>query len=148
MHAEYAFFYLGSAVFNPYISSVVYADSIRLLNGTSQCSGRLEVNSNQSNFQWSSVCQADFDQQDAEVACRELGCGAPLALQGALYGKVETSSWVKDFHCGGHELALLECGGSQLTQDNCSTGQPVGLTCSGKRGAAALVHFCPNSLLY
>ncbi|XP_042253059.1 collagen alpha-1(XII) chain-like, partial [Thunnus maccoyii] len=52
-------------------------DSVRLVNGTTMCSGRLEVKFNQFNQSWSSVCEADFDQQDAEVVCRELGCGAP-----------------------------------------------------------------------
>ncbi|XP_033971843.1 CD5 antigen-like [Trematomus bernacchii] len=61
------------------------SDSVRLLGGTGLCSGRLEVNSdqsNQSNPSWSSVCEADFDQQDAQVVCRQLGCGAPSVLQG------------------------------------------------------------------
>ncbi|KAE8294884.1 Scavenger receptor cysteine-rich type 1 protein M130 Soluble CD163 [Larimichthys crocea] len=52
------------------------SDSVQLVDGTSPCSGRLEVKSDQSDQRWSSVCEADFDQQDAEVVCRELGCGA------------------------------------------------------------------------
>ncbi|XP_074492798.1 scavenger receptor cysteine-rich type 1 protein M130-like [Sebastes fasciatus] len=83
------------------ILDLTCSDSVRLVNGTSLCSGRLEVKSNQSNQSWSSVCDADFDQQDAEVVCRELGCGAPSVLQGALYGEVEASMWTKEFQCGG-----------------------------------------------
>ncbi|MEQ2195098.1 hypothetical protein XENOCAPTIV_007474, partial [Xenoophorus captivus] len=44
--------------------------TVRLVNGTSLCSGRLEVKysqSDNSNQIWSSVCEADFDQKDAEV---------------------------------------------------------------------------------
>ncbi|XP_044194431.1 deleted in malignant brain tumors 1 protein-like [Thunnus albacares] len=103
------------------------ADSVRLVNGTSLCSGRLEVKSEQS---WSSVCEADFDQQDAEVVCRELGCGAPSVLQGALYGEVEAPMWTKEFQCGGHESALLDCGRSDSARSTCSPGKAVGLTCS------------------
>ncbi|XP_067433192.1 scavenger receptor cysteine-rich type 1 protein M130-like, partial [Thunnus thynnus] len=99
----------------------------RLVNGTSLCSGRLEVKSEQS---WSSVCEADFDQQDAEVVCRELGCGAPSVLQGALYGEVEAPMWTKEFQCGGHESALLDCGRSDSARSTCSPGKAVGLTCS------------------
>uniref|UniRef100_A0A669E409 SRCR domain-containing protein n=1 Tax=Oreochromis niloticus TaxID=8128 RepID=A0A669E409_ORENI len=102
-------------------------DSVRLLNGSSLCSGRLEVKSNQS---WSSVCEADFDQQDAEVVCRELGCGPPSALQGALYGEVEAPVWSKEFQCGGHESALLDCRSSGSARNSCSPGKAVGLTCS------------------
>uniref|UniRef100_A0A669E875 SRCR domain-containing protein n=1 Tax=Oreochromis niloticus TaxID=8128 RepID=A0A669E875_ORENI len=101
--------------------------SVRLLNGSSLCSGRLEVKSNQS---WSSVCEADFDQQDAEVVCRELGCGPPSVLQGALYGEVEAPVWSKEFQCGGHESALLDCRSSGSARNSCSPGKAVGLTCS------------------
>ncbi|XP_070762184.1 LOW QUALITY PROTEIN: scavenger receptor cysteine-rich type 1 protein M130-like [Enoplosus armatus] len=107
------------------------SESVRLVNGTTLCSGRLEVRSNQSNQWWSSVCEADFDQQDAEVVCRELGCGAPLVLQGALYGEAEAPVWTKEFQCEGHESALLDCGGSGSGRHTCSPGKAVGLTCSG-----------------
>ncbi|XP_068589893.1 CD5 antigen-like [Cebidichthys violaceus] len=107
--------------------------SVRLVNGTSLCSGRLEVKSNQSNQSnqwWSSVCEDDFDQQDAEVVCRELDCGAPSVLQGALYGEVEAPIWTKEFQCGGHESALLDCRRSGSDRNTCSPGKAVGLTCS------------------
>uniref|UniRef100_G3PJF6 SRCR domain-containing protein n=1 Tax=Gasterosteus aculeatus aculeatus TaxID=481459 RepID=G3PJF6_GASAC len=107
------------------------SESVRLVNGTSLCSGRLEVKSDQSdqsNQSWSSVCDKDFDQQDAEVVCRELGCGAPSFLQGALYGDGKTPMWTKEFRCGGNESALLGCGSS--AGSTCSPGNAVGLTCS------------------
>ncbi|XP_071389013.1 scavenger receptor cysteine-rich type 1 protein M130-like [Centroberyx affinis] len=106
---------------------ITCSESVRLVNGTSLCSGRLEVKSNQS---WSSVCEADFDQQDAEVVCRELGCGAPSVLQGALYGDVEAAMWTKEFQCEGNESVLLDCGSSGSARNTCSPGKAVGLTCS------------------
>ncbi|XP_078017999.1 scavenger receptor cysteine-rich type 1 protein M130-like [Epinephelus lanceolatus] len=112
------------------ILNLTCSDSVRLVDGTSLCSGRLEVKSNQSNQRWSSVCEADFDQQDAEVVCRELGCGAPSVLQGALYGEVEAPMWTKEFQCGGHESALLDCRSSGSDRNTCSPGKAVGLTCS------------------
>ena len=125
------------------VRSSLSPDSVRLVNGNSLCSGRLEVKSEQS---WSSVCEDDFDQQDAEVVCRELGCGAPSVLQGALYGEVEAPMWTKEFQCGGHESALLDCRRSDSARSTCSPGKAVGLTCSGRRGAAALIwlHFSSN----
>uniref|UniRef100_A0A3P9DAS4 SRCR domain-containing protein n=1 Tax=Maylandia zebra TaxID=106582 RepID=A0A3P9DAS4_9CICH len=110
-----------------YILKLTCSDSVRLLNGSSLCSGRLEVKSNQS---WSSVCETDFDQQDAEVVCRQLGCGPPSVLQGALYGEVEAPVWSKEFQCGGHESALLDCRSSGSARNSCSPGKAVGLTCS------------------
>uniref|UniRef100_A0A3Q1IJJ0 SRCR domain-containing protein n=1 Tax=Anabas testudineus TaxID=64144 RepID=A0A3Q1IJJ0_ANATE len=119
------------------LEEAAVAYSVRLVNGTGRCSGRLEVKfnysnqfnqSNQSN-QWSSVCEADFDQQDAEVVCRELGCGAPSVLLRGLYGQVEAPMWTRQFQCGGNESALLNCRSSDSTT-TCSPGRTVGLTCS------------------
>uniref|UniRef100_A0A3B5B5A2 SRCR domain-containing protein n=1 Tax=Stegastes partitus TaxID=144197 RepID=A0A3B5B5A2_9TELE len=104
--------------------------SVRLLNGSSLCSGILEVRSNQSNQQWSSVCEADFDQQDAEVVCRELGCGTPVFFQGALFGEVEAPMWTKEFQCAGDESGLLDCKSSDSVGNTCSPGRAVGLICS------------------
>ncbi|KAI3354386.1 hypothetical protein L3Q82_018499, partial [Scortum barcoo] len=105
-------------------------ESVRLVKGTSLCSGRLEVKSNQSNRSWSSVCEDDFDLQDAEVVCRELGCGPPSVLQGGLYGEVEAPMWTKEFQCEGNESALLDCRRSESARKICSLGKAVGLTCS------------------
>ncbi|XP_027136526.1 scavenger receptor cysteine-rich type 1 protein M130-like isoform X1 [Larimichthys crocea] len=109
---------------------VICSDSVRLVNGSSSCSGRLEVKSDQSDQRWSSVCEADFDQQDAEVVCRELGCGPPSVLQGELNGEAEAPTWTKEFQCGGNESALLDCKSSDSVQTSCPSGQAVRLTCS------------------
>ncbi|XP_044059869.1 scavenger receptor cysteine-rich type 1 protein M130-like [Siniperca chuatsi] len=106
---------------------ITCSESVRLVNGNSLCSGRLEVKSNQL---WSSVCEDDFDQQDAEVVCRELGCGAPSVLQGALYGEAEAPVWTKEFQCEGNESALLDCRSSDSARNTCSPGKSIQLTCS------------------
>ena len=105
------------------------SESVRLVNGTSLCSGTLEVKSNQS---WLSVYEGDFDQQDAEVVCRELGCQAPSFLWGVLSGEVNNPMRTKEFQCKGNESVLLECESSDSTRNISSPGKTVGLTCSGK----------------
>ncbi|KAI9519198.1 hypothetical protein NQZ68_030730 [Dissostichus eleginoides] len=113
-----------------YTLNLTCSDSVRLLDGTSLCSGRLEVKSDQPNPSWSSVCEADFDLQDAEVVCRDLDCGAPLVLQGVPYGEKEAPMSTKEFQCGGHESALLDCRSSGSDRNTCSPGRAVSLTCS------------------
>uniref|UniRef100_A0A8K9UZQ9 SRCR domain-containing protein n=1 Tax=Oncorhynchus mykiss TaxID=8022 RepID=A0A8K9UZQ9_ONCMY len=102
-------------------------ESVRLVDGAGLCSGRVEVKSNQS---WASVCEADFDRQDAEVVCVEFGCGAPAALQGGLYGEGEGQTWDKEFQCKGNESLLLDCDTSDRKNNTCLPGNAVGLTCS------------------
>ena len=101
-------------------------ESVRLVEGAGLCSGRVEVRSDQS---WVSVCEADFDRLDAEVVCREFGCGAPSALQGALYGEGKGPLWDKEFQCGGTESHLLDCDTSDSARNTCSPDSAVGLTC-------------------
>uniref|UniRef100_A0A674AB21 Deleted in malignant brain tumors 1 protein-like n=1 Tax=Salmo trutta TaxID=8032 RepID=A0A674AB21_SALTR len=107
--------------------TVICSESVRLVDGAGLCSGRVEVKSNQS---WASVCEADFDRQDAEVVCGELGCGAPAALQGGLYGEGEGQTWDKEFQCKGKESLLLDCDTSDRENNICLPGNAVGLTCS------------------
>ncbi|XP_051814341.1 scavenger receptor cysteine-rich type 1 protein M130-like isoform X2 [Acanthochromis polyacanthus] len=102
---------------------VTCSDSVRLVGGTHRCSGRLQVKRNQV---WSSVCSDGFDLQDAEVVCRELGCGSPSGFKEELYG--EAPEWIPEFRCGGHESALLHC--ERSDRDTCSPGTTVTLTCS------------------
>ncbi|XP_041654994.1 scavenger receptor cysteine-rich type 1 protein M130-like [Cheilinus undulatus] len=106
---------------------ITCSDSVRLVNGTGLCSGRLEVRSEQ---RWSPVCEEDLDLQGAQVVCRELGCGAPSVLKGGMFGEVEAPFWTKKFQCEGHESALLDCPDSGLTGNTCPPATAVGLTCS------------------
>ncbi|KAM9853858.1 scavenger receptor cysteine-rich type 1 protein M130-like [Aulostomus maculatus] len=102
------------------------SEAVRLVGGSNLCSGALEVKSNQL---WSPVCEEGFDVKDAEVLCRELGCGPPSVLKGGLFGTVESPSWAQAFQCEGHESSLLDCGRSG-SGNTCSPGKPVGLVCS------------------
>ncbi|XP_033986674.1 scavenger receptor cysteine-rich type 1 protein M130-like [Trematomus bernacchii] len=58
-----------------------------------------------------------------------LAVGLLQSLQGALYGEGEAPMWTKEFQCGGHESALLDCS-SASERNTCSPGRAVGLTCS------------------
>uniref|UniRef100_A0A6Q2X731 SRCR domain-containing protein n=1 Tax=Esox lucius TaxID=8010 RepID=A0A6Q2X731_ESOLU len=104
----------------------VWTKSVRLVAGAGFCSGRLEVKSSQT---WVSVCESDFDQQDAEVVCRELGCGAHVDLQGGLNGEGEGQTWDKEFQCKGKETRLLDCDTSERKNRTCLPGHSVGITC-------------------
>uniref|UniRef100_A0A3B5QDT9 SRCR domain-containing protein n=1 Tax=Xiphophorus maculatus TaxID=8083 RepID=A0A3B5QDT9_XIPMA len=122
-----------------YNLEIICSDSVRLVQGTNRCSGRLEVKTDQS---WSSVCEKDFDLQDAEVVCREIGCGPPSVHQGALYGEAEAPVGSREFLCEGSESALLNCSSRKSSgRNSCSPGQAVGLTCSGRGGSADLLLF-------
>uniref|UniRef100_A0A3B1IGA0 Soluble scavenger receptor cysteine-rich domain-containing protein SSC5D n=1 Tax=Astyanax mexicanus TaxID=7994 RepID=A0A3B1IGA0_ASTMX len=100
---------------------------IRLVGG-SRCSGRVEVLHGES---WVTVCDADFDQQDAEVVCRELGCGSPVEVLGAAaFGRGEGQVWSEELQCRGNESQIHFCPKSSSLKHNCSHDNDVGLVCS------------------
>ncbi|XP_049340536.1 deleted in malignant brain tumors 1 protein-like isoform X11 [Astyanax mexicanus] len=113
----------------------------RLADGPHVCSGRVEVFHGAS---WFTVCDADFDQQDAEVVCRELGCGSPVEVLGAAaFGRVEGQVWSEELQCRGNESQIHFCPKSSSLKHNCSHNNDVGLACSGdKRRLVGGPHAC------
>ncbi|XP_037396103.1 scavenger receptor cysteine-rich type 1 protein M130-like [Pygocentrus nattereri] len=104
-------------------------DKPRLTDGPHECSGRLEVPKSN---EWSTVCDAGFDQQDAEVVCRELGCGRPVEVLGAAaFGRGEGQVWSEEFQCEGNESHLYSCKKSSTSKNICTHDYDVGITCTG-----------------
>ncbi|XP_049334516.1 deleted in malignant brain tumors 1 protein-like isoform X7 [Astyanax mexicanus] len=105
----------------------VICSGVRLV-GRSRCSGRVEVLHGES---WVTVCDADFDQQGAEVVCRELGCGSPVEVLGAAaFGRGEGQVWSEELQCRGNESQIHFCPKSSSLKHNCSHDNDVGLACS------------------
>ncbi|XP_036431272.1 scavenger receptor cysteine-rich type 1 protein M130-like [Colossoma macropomum] len=99
----------------------------RLTDSFHLCSGRVEVLHGET---WSTAGDADFDQQDAEVVCRELGCGLPVEVLGAAaFGRGEGQVWSKELQCRGNEFQISFCPTSP--SHNCTHDSDVGLVCAG-----------------
>uniref|UniRef100_A0A8C1C837 SRCR domain-containing protein n=1 Tax=Cyprinus carpio carpio TaxID=630221 RepID=A0A8C1C837_CYPCA len=100
----------------------------RLVAGSHLCSGRVEM---YFGGRWGSVCDAAFDQQDAEVVCREMKCGAPVQVLGAAaFGKGDTQMWTQEIQCRGNESQIQRCPSSNSHKINCTHENDVGLICS------------------
>uniref|UniRef100_A0A3B1KFM4 SRCR domain-containing protein n=1 Tax=Astyanax mexicanus TaxID=7994 RepID=A0A3B1KFM4_ASTMX len=107
----------------------VICSGVRLVGG-SHCSGRVEVLHGES---WVTVCDADFNQQDAEVVCRELGCGSPVEVLGAAaFGRGEGQVWSEELQCRGNKSQIHFCPKSSSLKHNCSHDYDVGLVCAGE----------------
>ncbi|MBN3322309.1 DMBT1 protein, partial [Atractosteus spatula] len=100
---------------------------VRVVGGSDLCSGRLEVQHGET---WGSVCDSDFDWQDAEVVCRDLDCGVPSqVLKGAHFGKGEGQVWTEELQCQGSESHLSFCPKSSTKTQSCTHENDVGLEC-------------------
>uniref|UniRef100_H2ZWD6 SRCR domain-containing protein n=1 Tax=Latimeria chalumnae TaxID=7897 RepID=H2ZWD6_LATCH len=102
-------------------------DKLRLVGGETNCSGRLEVWYNGS---WGTVCDDSWDLTDAEVVCRQLGCGAAESIPGeAEFGKGTGPIWLDEVSCSGRELVLQDCRSSPWGQHDCLHKEDVQVKC-------------------
>lgn len=100
---------------------------LRLSGGEGRCSGRLEV---YHNAVWGSVCDDQWDISDAQVVCRQLGCGAALRADGnSVFGAGEGVVWLNKVECRGNEIHLWDCPLS-LNHTDCSHKKHVRLNCA------------------
>ncbi|XP_074786440.1 scavenger receptor cysteine-rich type 1 protein M130-like [Athene noctua] len=91
----------------PNSSSCTGREKIRAVGGEDGCSGRVEVWHRGS---WGTVCDDSWDMRDAEVACRQLGCGpAESALREAAFGMGTGPIWLERVECRGTEPSLQDC---------------------------------------
>ncbi|XP_062830370.1 deleted in malignant brain tumors 1 protein [Anolis carolinensis] len=109
----------------------VVCSDLRLMNGTSPCSGRVEVFHNDT---WGTICDAGWDLQDAQVICREKGCGnASKASGGAHHGQGSGPIWLESINCTGEEASLKECQKGGWGEHSCSHSQDASVECSETR---------------
>ncbi|NXG41687.1 DMBT1 protein, partial [Psilopogon haemacephalus] len=101
---------------------------IRLVNGSSKCSGRVEIFHEE---KWGTICDDSWDLPDAEVVCRQLGCGRALSAPGsAHFGPGAEHIWLDEVNCTGGESALSECQAQGWGQHDCKHGEAAGVVCS------------------
>ncbi|XP_061095004.1 deleted in malignant brain tumors 1 protein-like [Conger conger] len=107
----------------------VICSAIRLVNGSDQCSGRVEI---YHVGQWGTVCDNSWNMNNAEVVCRQAGCGRALdALSSAHFGQGSGPIWLGDVSCSGNESSLTQCQHPGFGSYNCSHHEDVGVNCSG-----------------
>ncbi|XP_017580438.2 uncharacterized protein LOC108444000 [Pygocentrus nattereri] len=113
------------------LDGTMLADSlnIRLVNPNGFCSGRVEI---YHNGQWGTVCDDDWDMNDAAVVCREMGCGTAVsAPHSAHFGQGSDPILLDDVGCFGNESSITACSHNGFGEHDCSHGEDAGVICSG-----------------
>uniref|UniRef100_A0A8C4YNW0 SRCR domain-containing protein n=1 Tax=Gopherus evgoodei TaxID=1825980 RepID=A0A8C4YNW0_9SAUR len=103
--------------------------SLQLVDGGSPCAGKVEVKHKD---QWGMVCDGVWEMEDAEVVCRQLGCGSAVSVHDqAHFGSSSGPIWLDEVACDGTESSLLECKHRGWGVHSCDHHKPAGVTCSG-----------------
>ncbi|NXG83776.1 WC11 protein, partial [Stercorarius parasiticus] len=103
-------------------------EKIRAVGGEDGCSGRVEIWLHGS---WGTVCDDSWDMRDAEVACRQLGCGpAVSAPHEAAFGMGMGPIWLEQVECRGTEPSLQDCWARPRDGSACRHKEDASVHCS------------------
>ncbi|XP_055004201.1 scavenger receptor cysteine-rich domain-containing group B protein [Boleophthalmus pectinirostris] len=101
---------------------------IRLVNGTHECEGRVEIFYN---GVWGTVCDDDWSMNNSRVVCWQLNCGEALSYHGRAYFQRGTGEiFLDNVNCYGYEDKLEKCPHLGWGTHNCGHHEDAGVTCA------------------
>ena len=109
------------------LSLLVITDGSTRINGKTSLTGRVEFFYN---GQWGTVCDDQWDINDAHVVCKQLGFPqASQAFSGATHGQGSGPIWLSNVACSGSELHLYDCSQSDWGNNSCNHDRDASVQC-------------------
>ncbi|XP_069468101.1 deleted in malignant brain tumors 1 protein-like isoform X5 [Ambystoma mexicanum] len=106
-----------------------YLPKMRLANSANPCEGRVEIYYQGA---WGTVCKDTWNRINANVVCRQMGCGtANLTLANFNFILSTGPILLDGIYCKGTESFLWDCTHNEWNKHDCGHGDDVGVICSG-----------------
>jgi hypothetical protein len=110
-----------------FFSQLAAAQDVRLVGGTSDNEGRVEV---LYNGQWGTICDDSWHFNDADTVCRQLDFErADEVYYRAEFGEGTGPIWLDDLSCSSDAVSLMECGHNGWGVHNCRHSEDAGVKC-------------------
>lgn len=102
--------------------------TLRLVGGENAYQGRIDI---ELDGIWGTVCDNNWDKNDARVVCKQLGLGPGIeAAKGASFGPGTGPIYVDNLACRGHESSIAFCPNNGVEVHNCTHENDAGVVCS------------------
>ena len=97
---------------------------------------------------WGTVCDDNWDMNDARVVCRQLGYqSAASAPSGAYFGAGSGRIWLDDVFCSGSEISIADCPPRVWGKEECGHNEDASAICSSKPSSSSASLFVGTNVL-
>ena len=79
-------------------------------------------------YQWSTICDDGWDDNDAVVVCKQLGYSGGSA---SYFGQGTGPALMTNVNCSRNEISIFGCSGNDRAS-TCSSGKDAGVVCVGE----------------
>ncbi|CAI9723079.1 deleted in malignant brain tumors 1 protein-like [Octopus vulgaris] len=108
-----------------------YRHDLRLKDGSNSKEGRVEI---MKNGVWGTVCDSDWDNEDASVLCRDLGYAQGTAYNGWKFGPGQGPIFHQNVDCIGDEFSFEQCFLPEWSDNmRCDHGRDAGVACFNEK---------------
>ncbi|XP_019861646.1 PREDICTED: T-cell differentiation antigen CD6-like [Amphimedon queenslandica] len=123
-----------------YIKATCTIGSIRLVGGSTDSEGRVEICRYNYYFRgniYGTICDDLWDTRDAMVVCRQLGYTSGIAYNNSHFGQGSGVIVMSNVQCTGSESYLTSC--PHTIHHNCDHSKDAGVSCEGASQVGAIV---------